>query len=189
MVTSNDEAENLSFEWLYERVSSYVAQTTTQGPSTLEKWASGIAFVAAGVGLLVAALSPSVIAPSAALRTMKYALAAELLGFVVAVARMLWREVPRWCQLRANHALDMDREFGLWCVLVAEVRRFPRAQREQMLAFARRLREGMTYRMGLALGGVERLGVFPVLVALYLQFRKKWGQVPFPPGRSIPWVM
>ena len=34
----------------------------------------------------------------------------------------------------------------------------------------------MSYRLGLAMGGIERLGVFPVLIALYLQFKDwKWG--------------
>ncbi|WP_240318487.1 hypothetical protein [Lysobacter sp. TY2-98] len=102
---------------------------------------------------------------------MKVALACECLGGAVAAIRMLWRQVPHWRRLRANHAAEMDREFHLWRDLISEMRAFPRSQREQMLSFAKQLREGMTYRLGLALGGVERLGVFPILVALYLQFR------------------
>ncbi|MBU2050738.1 MAG: hypothetical protein KKH61_17440 [Gammaproteobacteria bacterium] len=34
----------------------------------------------------------------------------------------------------------------------------------------------MDERMGFAFGGIQRLGIFPVLVALYLQFRNwTWG--------------
>lgn len=92
-------------------------------------------------------------------------------GGGVAAIRILWRQAPHWRRLRANHAAEMDREFHLWRDLISEMRAFPRSQREQMLSFAKQLREGMTYRLGLALGGVERLGVFPILIALCLQFR------------------
>lgn len=45
-----------------------------------------------------------------------------------------------------------------------------------MLRFASALRDRMNERMGLVYGGFQRLGVFPMLVALYLQFRNwKWG--------------
>ncbi|GAB1595610.1 hypothetical protein [Lysobacter claricitrinus] len=161
----------LSFEWLYGRVSAYVDKTSSESTSLTERWATWLAFASAGVGLLATMLSPVVLAPAVALDIMKVALACECLGAAVAAVRMLWRLVPHWRRLRANHAAEMDREFGLWRDLVSEIRGFPRPQREQMLSFAKQLREGMTYRLGLALGGVERLGVFPILVALYLQFR------------------
>jgi len=70
----------------------------------------------------------------------------------------------------------MDFVFAYWRELVAELCGFPRAQREEMLRFASALRDRMNERMGLVYGGFQRLSIFPVLVALYLQFRNwKWG--------------
>ena len=163
--------EVLSFEWMHGRVNSYVRQAEGSGPSGAERGATWLALGSAGVGLLAAGISPYLLAPPIALTVMVVALTGEVLGFSVSVALMLWRVVPQWRRLRANHAEEMDKDFKLWRVLVAEMRSFPRDRREQLLSFARRLREGMTFRLGLAFGGVERLGIFPVLVALYFQFR------------------
>lgn len=45
-----------------------------------------------------------------------------------------------------------------------------------MLRFSSGLRQRMNERLGLLFGGIQRLGFFPVLVALYLQFRNwTWG--------------
>ena len=70
----------------------------------------------------------------------------------------------------------MDGEFNHWRTLIESLREFPRKQREERLRFVTALRQGMTERMGLMYGGLQKLGPFPVLAALYLQFRNwEWG--------------
>lgn len=61
--------------------------------------------------------------------------------------------------------------------VIADLRGFPSAQREQRLRYVSTLRTSLIDRMGLMYGGRQRLGPFPLLLALYLQFRGwKWGE-------------
>ncbi|WP_414487497.1 hypothetical protein [Stenotrophomonas maltophilia] len=70
----------------------------------------------------------------------------------------------------------MDDEFAHWQAVIADLRRFPGAERERRLKYVSHLRSNMIERMGLMYGGLQRLGPFPLLIALYLQFREwKWG--------------
>jgi hypothetical protein len=51
-----------------------------------------------------------------------------------------------------------------------------RQNNEERLRFVQSLRTNMDNRMGVVFGGVQRLGIFPLLIALYFQFRDwKWG--------------
>ena len=100
----------------------------------------------------------------------------EAAGFATSLVMMLHRELPQFRKPRLVHAAEMDIDFGKWQDLVVELRQFPAVQRATRLRFIQRLRNNMDHRMGLAFGGTQRLGIFPILIALYLQFRNwKWG--------------
>lgn len=166
----------LSFSWLHDKVAAYVAHSRYPKPSRVERASVWVGVGAAGVGLLVAALSPRVIAPQLAAGVLSACLAVELAGFATHLILMAKRELPQLLKPRLAHAAEMDFDFAHWRELVAELSGFPLAQREEMLRFASALRDRMNERMGLVYGGFQRLGIFPVLVALYLQFRNwKWG--------------
>jgi len=166
----------LSFSWLHDKVAAYVAHSRYPKPSRVERASVWVGVGAAGVGLLVAALSPRVIAPQLAAGVLSACLAVELAGFATHLILMAKRELPQLLKPRLAHAAEMDFDFAYWRELVAELSGFPLAQREEMLRFASALRDRMNERMGLVYGGFQRLGIFPVLVALYLQFRNwKWG--------------
>jgi len=166
----------LSFSWLHEKVAAYVAQSRYSKPSRLERVSVWTGVGAAGMGLAVAALSPRLIAPQPALLFLSICLTVELAGFAVHLILLARRELPQLIKPRLAHAAEMDVDFAYWRELVAELRRFPRDQTEDMLRFASALRDRMNERMGLVYGGFQRLGIFPVLVAFYLQFRNwKWG--------------
>jgi len=166
----------LSFSWLHDKVAAYVAHSRYPKPSRVERASVWVGVGAAGVGLLVAALSPRVIAPQLAAGVLSACLAVELAGFATHLILMAKRELPQLLKPRLAHAAEMDFDFAYWRELVAELSGFPRAQRKEMLRFASALRDRMNERMGLVYGGFQRLSIFPVLVALYLQFRNwKWG--------------
>ncbi len=170
------DGRELSFSWLHEKVAAYVARSRYPKPSRVERISVWVAVGAAGVGLLVAALSPRAIAPPLAVMVLSGCLAVELAGFALHLILMAKRELPQLIKPRLAHAAEMDVDFAYWRHLVDELRGFPRVQTEEMLRFASALRDRMNERMGLVYGGFQRLGVFPVLIALYLQFRKwKWG--------------
>lgn len=166
----------LSFSWLHQRVAAYVAHSLYPKPSWVERASVWVAVGAAGIGLLVDALHPRVLAAQTASTALTACLVVELAGFAVHLVLLAKRELPQLLKPRLAHAAEMDVDFAYWRHLVDELRGFPRVQTEEMLRFASALRDRMNERMGLVYGGFQRLGVFPVLIALYLQFRNwKWG--------------
>lgn len=170
------EGAELTFSWLHAKVAGYVAHSLTPRPSPWERYALWVALGAAGVGLLVGSLSPQVLAPGPAAVALRACLVVELAAFAVYLGLMIARELPQFRKPRLTHAAEMDSDFTYWQGMVNELRLFPRRQREAKLRFASALRMRMNERMGLLYGGIQRLGIFPVLIALYLQFRTwKWG--------------
>jgi hypothetical protein len=170
------QTSELTYSWLYEQVQSRADLSIYPKPSQVEKWSFRLGLAAAGVGLLVAAASPSVIPLIQAAVVTSICLLIEVGGFIVGGVLTAKREWRQYAKPRLSHAEEMDGEFNHWRTLIESLREFPRNQREERLRFVTALRQGMTERMGLMYGGLQRLGPFPVLIALYLQFRNwKWG--------------
>lgn len=166
----------LTFAWLHARVQDYVASTSKPAQPRIERWSFWIAMGAAGAGLIVGATWTHWLSATAALSTVKALLATELAGFLLSGGLMLVREAPQLLRSRQVHAGEMDNDFGKWQGLVEELREFSPEHRGARLRFVQGLRTNMDNRMGLVFGGAQRLGIFPLLIALYLQFRDwKWG--------------
>ncbi|PZQ12883.1 MAG: hypothetical protein DI564_12625 [Rhodanobacter denitrificans] len=94
--------------------------------------------------------------------------------------------VTAWLWLRRNWSLfrhptrsfahELDADFVHHRRLVAALRRFPVAQLEARLRYLRARRQLMQQGLSLFSGGLERLGILPVIGVLYLQFRDwRWG--------------
>jgi hypothetical protein len=176
MNNSEVSVERLTFAWLYERVQAYVGATKGAGPSKVEWYAFWTAMLFAGIGLIVSGTWEHWLTRSGANWMMMMCLLIELAGGIVAVVMMLYREAPQLRRARAIHAAEMDADYEKWRELVAELRKFTLDQRQERLRFVEQLRGRMDYRMGLAFGGIQRLGIFPILIAVYFQLRNwKWG--------------
>jgi hypothetical protein len=67
----------------------------------------------------------------------------------------------------------LDKDYVAFREYVAWLGEFPNAEIGRRLRYIRDRKEMMSYRLGLFTGGLERFGIFPLLVALYLQF-KDW---------------
>lgn len=170
------QASELTYSWLYQQVQMWANQSIYAKPSRVEKWSFRLGLLAAGVGLLAAAASPSVLPPVQAAVITSICLLIEIGGFLVGGLLTAKREWRQYAKPRLSHAEEMDGEFDHWRALIESLREFPRNQREERLRFVTALRQGMTERMGLMYGGLQKLGPFPVLIALYLQFRNwEWG--------------
>ncbi len=166
----------LTYSWLYQQVQMWANQSFYPKPSRVEKWSFRLGLLAAGVGLLAAAASPSVLPPVQAAVITSICLLIEIGGFLVGGLLTAKREWRQYAKPRLSHAEEMDGEFDYWRTLIESLREFPRNQRDERLRFVTALRQGMTERMGLMYGGFQKLGPFPVLIALYLQFRNwEWG--------------
>ncbi len=93
--------------------------------------------------------------------------------WIVLQLKGLWRQVAH---ARADHAEQLERDYDECRAMQKQLRAFPRDQREARLRYIRNRRIVMQERMGLFSGSMEKLGVLPVLLALYLQFKDwRWG--------------
>lgn len=167
--------EGLTFHWLYARVQGLKGTTIYPKAGPVEKWAYRVGVVAALIGLTAGLVLDRWI-PTIALLLAFFCLVVEMGGFLLGALLTVRREYRQYVQPKLSHAMEMDNDFLHWEKVVAELRNHPRAHREQRLRYVSALRTRMTERMGIMYGGLQRLGPFPVLIALYLQFRSwRWG--------------
>lgn len=166
----------LSFRWLYQRVEDYAAHSIYPKASSVERWSYGVGLLAAVIGLLGALIFNLLFQDDVTIWFVALCLLLEIGGLLSGSFLTIRREFRGFTQPRLSHAKEMDADFGHWKSLVQQLRGFPREQREERLRFVSSLRSNMIERMGIMYGGLQRLGPFPLLVALYFQFRNwKWG--------------
>lgn len=169
--------EELTFQWLYRRVQGLMDTSIYPKPGRVEKWSVRVGVGAAGIGVLTSLVPDRWLPGDVALIVVMACLVVECAGFVLGGILAARREIRQYIQPRLSHAMEMDGEFAHWQEVIADLRAFPRAQRQQRLRYVSSLRTSMIDSMGLMYGGLQRLGPFPLLLALYLQFRGwKWGE-------------
>lgn len=170
-------SEELTFQWLYQRVQGLMDHSIFPKPGRVEKWSFRIGGAAVAIGVLTAFIPDRWLPGSVALIIVVACLVVECAGFALGGILAACREYRQYTQPRLSHARGMDSDFIHWQSAIAELRAFPKAQREQRLRYVSTLRANMIDRMGLMYGGLQRLGPFPLLLALYLQVRGwKWGE-------------
>ncbi|KAA3602588.1 hypothetical protein JY452_00090 [Stenotrophomonas maltophilia] len=170
------DSQELTFDWLYQRVQGLVEHSIYPKAGRVETWAFRVGALAAAIGILGSQLPDRWLPLTAALVLVRVCLAVEIGGFVIGGFLAARRGLRQFVQPRLSHAQEMDGEFTQWQAVIAELRKFPRVERERRLKYVSHLRSSMIERMGLMYGGLQRLGPFPLLIALYLQFRQwRWG--------------
>jgi len=169
--------EELTFQWLYQRVQGLMDTSIYPKPGRVEKWSVRVGVGAAAIGVLTSLVPDRWLSGDVALIVVVACLVVECAGLALGGILAARREIRQYTQPRLSHAKEMDSEFTHRQAVIADLRGFPRAQREQRLRYVSTLRTSMIDRMGLMYGGLQRLGPFPLLLALYLQFRGwKWGE-------------
>lgn len=161
----------LTFHWLYQRVQKLVDHSIYPKPGAVERWSLRIGAGAAVVGLATGLLFDTWLPVGVQLPLMFVCLLVEVGGFAISAILGASREFRQYIQPRLSHAREMDGEYTHWQAVIAELRQFPAREREQRLRYVTVLRAGMIDRMGLVYGGLQRLGPFPLLVAMYVQYR------------------
>lgn len=126
------------------------------------------------IGLAIAA---GLIVPGAAGAVLVLAcVVVELAALSVTAWLCLRRHWPSFRHPTRTFAHELDADFVHHRRLVAALRRFPTAQLEARLRYLRARRQSMQHGLSLFTGGLERLGILPVVGVLYLQFRDwRWG--------------
>lgn len=171
-IKDNTTLHELSFPSLSAVMSRYLQVTEQSRAGAVERWSLIIGLIGAGFGLLSAALLDG----KAALVCSVTGLAIELVGFAVFAVLQVIREAQSFRHPYAIHAQEMEQQFHHYQGIVTALRVFPLEHRRQRETFIRDRRTNMHERLGLFTGGMERLGVMPVLLALYLQFKDwRWG--------------
>ncbi|WP_367382314.1 hypothetical protein [Stenotrophomonas cyclobalanopsidis] len=166
----------LTFHRLHTRIQELSGQSIYAKAGQAEKWSFRVGIAAAAVGLICGLLLDRWIPERVLLLVALGCLVVEIGGFLLGGFLTLRREYRQYFQPRLSHALEMDSKFLQWQDVIAELRAYPRADREQRLRYVSIRQARMVDRMGLMYGGLQRLGPFPLLVALYLQFRNwHWG--------------
>lgn len=159
----------LDFAQLERQVSQALLNTADPSPGAIERWSFALGFFIAGIASLVGTL----IGGPPGLRIVQTGFVLELVGLLVSVVCLVRREWGTFAHKHRGFASDLDRDFAEVQNLLSWLRTFPHEERFRRLRFLQGRKAIFASRFGLIAGGVERLGVLPVLGVLYLQF-KDW---------------
>lgn len=121
-------------------------------------------------GMLWTSAAPALLSPSFALNiVLVVGLVIEIVG-IIGVAILQAREtLPAVRNRRATFAQQLDREFEMYRAVVSWLRSHDLADLTSRLAYVRSRRDMLRRKLGLFAGSIERLGVLPLLVVVYLQ--------------------
>lgn len=170
-VVEQGSAAPLSFSWLHGAMTEHMREGSTSRTAVIERWSFGIGISMGIIGVVVGSL-PHAMRPGLTLAIILVCLAGEVAGLGLWLALTIWQ----WLRPGKFHAEEMDHAYGGYHQLLDRLARFPRAEREQHRRFAVALNTRMTDRLGLVFGSLQALGIFPVVIAIYLQFRHwDWG--------------
>jgi hypothetical protein len=139
---------------------------------------------AAAAGALFGLLSVKLL-PGNAIYTLVLAytgLAVEIAGAVIAAISQIPKRWPTFANERRDFAEQLDFDLPHHLALVEWLRTFPFDQRETLSKFISYRHERMKERLPLLTGSIEKLGILPIVIALYLQFK----DMHWPPHPS--WV-
>lgn len=112
----------------------------------------------------------------------------EVGATLVIAMRSAWRERTSFRTAKADFAAELQRDYSDYGQLLQWVLQHPREDLENRLRFLRMRLSAMETRLALMSGSIERLGILPVLAALYLQVRDwnismtqiSWTEVSWP---------
>ena len=168
----------LGFLDLEARIAVYSPEISTTD-SKLERTVLLCVFFSFAIAFITLRLIPG----TASLWVGLPALAIEALaaGFWI-----VWKARQEWHTLRQSKrqfSIELEQDYGRYLSILEWLRGFSDTEIQRRLRFVRSRRESLHQRLGLLTGGIERVGVIPVLVALYLQFKDV--QQLWPPGISF----
>lgn len=164
--------QELSFPALNAALDDYLARTDGTKAGAWERWSLIAGIAGAGLGMLLG----SVLSGQAGVIAALSGLTLEVLGLGTAFLLQMHRDRHQFLEARLQHAREIEEGYTQYQQLVQQLRAFPLEQRRRRLRYIRDRRTTMHERLGLFTGGMERLGILPLLVALYLQFKDwRWG--------------
>jgi len=164
-----DKAPELSFVLMDNLMDEFSVRTRGRQAGKVERIAMAVGVAGALVGILLSWLLPKPFDLYAAI----IGLAIECLGFAVGILLSFKRDWRSIRYARKDSAESMDSDFLKYEDYVQRLRQFPVRDRARRHRYIRERGTRMMSRTRLFTGGMERLGVFPLLLALYIQL-KDW---------------
>lgn len=159
----------VTFDDLSERVDDYIQRTGESRPGRVERWSFATVFFSAGLGILFGQLVVDVTGLVVACG----ALVIECVAVVTYLVLMIRRQWKGFRHAHRSFAKGLDHDYVIFHECVSWLSQFPDAEIGRKLRYVRDRRQMMSHRLGLFTGGLERLGILPLIVVLYLQF-KDW---------------
>lgn len=159
----------LTFVMMDGLMDEFSARTRGKQAGKIERIATATGVAGALAGILLGSLLPEPFNLYAAI----VGLGVECLGFAIGMALSFKRDW-RWIRhARKDTAESMDTDFLKFEEYIHQLRQFPARDRARRHRYIRDSSTRMISRTRLFTGGMERLGVFPLLLALYIQL-KDW---------------
>ena len=164
-----DNSPQLSFVLMDRLMDEFSAGTRGKQAGKVERIAMAAGVAGALAGILLGSFLPKPFDLYAAV----FGLAVECIGFAVGMFLSFKRDWRWFRHARKETAETMDSDFLKFEEYVHQLRQFPARDRARRHRYIRDRSTRMMSRTRLFTGGMERLGVFPLLLALYIQL-KDW---------------
>ncbi len=158
---------SLSFTELERRVAEYCPPEAIISKNKSDR----IAFWVGLSGGLIAFTAKYFFPPSYATWVLLLGGLIEIVALGVFFISTVKQEIPGFKNAKLNLANDLEYDYDHYKKLISWLRTTPLDDVRKRLRYIQTRRETMHQRFGLLVGGMERLGLLPILVALYFQFK------------------
>lgn len=159
--------KELTFELLEEKVRQFAPEI----PLVRKIWASRVALLVGLLGALTALLAVQFADGAWRTGLVLSGLTVELVGFGAYLVVEIHFEFHWFRNAKSRFARTMESDYSEYQALLRWLREFPLAEVRRRRSFLRHRQDTMARRFGLVVGGMDRLGILPVAVAVYLQYR------------------
>lgn len=181
-MSGDEERPALTFAWLDAQI-----EALPEGPAAaldMPGWLRHLAVL--GVVGVVLGLLPSLLVqwwPPAMwmLACARVGLALVVVGFVPVIVRSLWVLTQQFRHHRRELVVQFDFDMATLCALARRLSVYPRETLERQRRCAAIGQERLASRLVMLLGGIERLGLLPLLLSLFVLLRN-WRDLLALPG-------
>lgn len=161
--------ELFSFAWL----EGVIVKNAPPDDEPITNKLNGYAFIAVILFGALGALGALLLRNQTGALILQIGIVLQWLCIAAALVNIGWRA---WLAYRHQHeafARDLDHQMVSYNAIVNTVSRYPQLAIRTHLRYVQVRKSRLIYRAGLFSGGFDKLGVLPLLLAMYLQF-KDW---------------
>lgn len=159
--------EEFSFESLEAKLDGYAPSVPLLGGDRKTRLAFLAVFLSGAVGILASYVFTGRSAQVVAL----VAMFIELVAVATIVINTIREDLPEFLDAKRRYASKLETDYSLYRELLDWVRKCPVDKLKARYQYLQTRQETFDRRLRMVTGGVERLGMFPIVVALYFQFK------------------